>query len=177
MDLDPELQRKAARVKLLLMDCDGVLTDGRVTIFSDGHEQKSFHTRDGQGLVLLHKAGLASGIISGRRSEVVDLRARELGITYVRQGTRNKLAAFEEIVAAAGVSDFETAYVGDDLADFGLVRLSGFGVAVSDAAAEVKRAADYVTILPGGAGCVREVCEIILKSQGRWAGLVEEFLK
>ena len=177
MDLDPELQRKAARVKLLLMDCDGVLTDGRVTIFSDGHEQKSFHTRDGQGLVLLHKAGLTTGIISGRKSEVVDLRARELGITYVQQGTQNKLEAFEEIVSAAGLSDFETAYVGDDLADCTLVRLSGFGVAVSDAAEEVKRVADYVTILPGGAGCVREVCEIILKSQGHWAGLVNEFLK
>src|ERR687890_2577410 len=100
-----EVNRRAARVKLLLMDCDGVLTDGRITLLGDGDEQKSFHTRDGHGLVLLHRAGLQSGVISGRTSSALERRARDLGIRHVRQGTHDKIVEFREVLEAAGVSE------------------------------------------------------------------------
>src|SRR5438270_9496713 len=110
-----EVERRAALVKLLLLDCDGVLTDGRITLVEGGDERKSFHTRDGHGLVLLHRAGLRSGIISGRRSRLVTTRAADLGIEFVRQGALNKLEAFDELLAAAGVEPSDVAFVGDDV--------------------------------------------------------------
>ena len=170
-----EVERRAARVKLLLLDCDGVLTDGRITLFADGDEQKSFHTRDGHGLVLLHRAGLQSGIISGRTSSAVERRARDLGIAHVRQGTHNKIIEFAEVVAAAGVSEQEVAFVGDDVTDIPLMRRAVLAVAVADAGSETRAAAHYVTQLPGGFGAVREVCELILKAQGRWAELMRRY--
>ena len=170
-----EIERRAARVRLLLMDCDGVLTDGRITLLAGGDEEKSFHTRDGHGLVLLHRAGLQSGIISGRTSRAVTARARDLGITHVRQGTHNKIVEFAEVVAAAGVDETAVAFVGDDVTDIPLMRRSGFAVAVADAAPEVRAAAHYVTALPGGFGAVREVCEVILKAQGLWAELMRRY--
>src|SRR5918911_1891596 len=105
-----DIERRAARIRLLLMDCDGVLTDGRITLLSDGDEEKSFHTRDGHGIVLLHRAGLQSGIISGRTSTLVERRARELGMRYVRQGTWNKIQDFEELLKEAGVGEREVAF-------------------------------------------------------------------
>src|SRR5206468_466008 len=117
-----DVERRAAGVRLLLLDCDGVLTDGRITLVEGGDEQKSFHTRDGHGLVLLHRAGLRSGIISGRTSRAVTARARDLGITHVRQGTHNKIVEFAEVLAAAGVSEDAVAFVGDDLTDIPLMR-------------------------------------------------------
>jgi 3-deoxy-D-manno-octulosonate 8-phosphate phosphatase (KDO 8-P phosphatase) len=170
-----EVERRAARVKLLLLDCDGVLTDGRITLLADGDEQKSFHTRDGHGLVLLHRAGLQSGIISGRTSTAVDRRAHDLGITHVRQGTHNKIIEFAEVLTAAGVSEQEVAFVGDDVTDIPLMRRAVFAVAVADATPETRAAAHYVTQLPGGFGAVREVCELILKAQGRWAELMQRY--
>jgi 3-deoxy-D-manno-octulosonate 8-phosphate phosphatase (KDO 8-P phosphatase) len=170
-----EVERRAARVKLLLLDCDGVLTDGRITLLADGDEQKSFHTRDGHGLVLLHRAGLQSGIISGRTSTAVERRARDLGIAHVRQGTHNKIVEFAEVLAAAGVTEQEAAFVGDDVTDIPLMRRAVFAVAVADATAETRAAAHYVTQLPGGCGAVREVCELILKAQGHWAELMRRY--
>ena len=172
-----DIHARAARVKLLLMDCDGVLTDGRVTLVGDDDEQKSFHTRDGHGLVLLHRAGLRSGIISGRASSAVERRAVELGIAYVRQGTFDKIKDFERLLAEAGVGEAETAFVGDDVTDIPLMRRVGFAVAVADATEETRAAAHYVTILPGGYGAVREVTEVILKAQGRWAELMRRYIK
>jgi 3-deoxy-D-manno-octulosonate 8-phosphate phosphatase (KDO 8-P phosphatase) len=170
-----EVERRAARVKLLLLDCDGVLTDGRITLLADGDEQKSFHTRDGHGLVLLHRAGLQSGIISGRTSTAVERRARDLGITHVRQGTHNKIVEFAEVLTAAGATEQEVAFIGDDVTDIPLMRRVVFAVAVADATAETRSAAHYVTQLPGGFGAVREVCELILKAQGRWAELMRRY--
>ena len=170
-----DVERRAARVRLLLLDCDGVLTDGRITLHADGDEQKSFHTRDGHGLVLLHRAGLQSGIISGRTSAVVGARARDLGIAHVRQGTHNKIVEFAEVLAAAGVSEHETAYVGDDVTDIPLMRRAELAVAVADATIETRAAAHYVTQLHGGFGAVREVCELLLKAQGRWAELMRRY--
>jgi 3-deoxy-D-manno-octulosonate 8-phosphate phosphatase (KDO 8-P phosphatase) len=157
----------------LLLDCDGVLTDGRITLVEGGEEQKSFHTRDGHGLVLLHSAGLRSGIISGRTSRLVSLRAADLGIAFVRQGALNKQEVFDALLAEAAVEPSEVAYVGDDVVDIPLMLSSGLAVAVADATEDTRGAAHYVTHLPGGFGAVREVCELILKAQGRWAELMK----
>ena len=170
-----EVERRAAGVKLLLMDCDGVLTDGRITLVEGGDEQKSFHTRDGHGLVLLHRAGLRSGIISGRTSQLVSMRAADLGIAYVRQGAHDKLAAFDDLLAEAGVGPSEVAFVGDDVVDIPLMRRSALAVAVADAGRDTRADAHYVTRLPGGFGAVREVCELVLKAQGRWDELMKRY--
>ena len=175
--LEPfEVERRAAEVKLLLLDCDGVLTDGRVTPVLGGDELKSFHTQDGHGLVMLHRAGLRSGIISGRSSRLVEARAADLGITYVRQGALDKLSIFDALLVEADVAPAEIAYVGDDVVDIPLMRRSGLAVAVADAAHDTREAAHYVTKLPGGFGAVREVCELILKAQGRWDELMKRYL-
>lgn len=171
-----DIERRAARIRLLLMDCDGVLTDGRITLMSDGDEEKSFHTRDGHGLVLLHRAGLRSGIISGRTSSLVERRARELGMAYVKQGTWDKIKEFEEVLREAEVEEEEVAFIGDDVTDIPLMQRSELAVAVADAAPETRNAAHYVTQLPGGFGAVREVCEIILKAQGRWDELMQRYI-
>lgn len=172
-----EIERRAARVKLLLMDCDGVLTDGRITLLDNGDEQKSFHTRDGHGLVLLHRAGVQSGVISGRTSSAVERRARDLGITFVRQGTWNKIKDFEEVLAEAGIDAAEVAFIGDDVTDIPLMQRCQLSVAVADATDDTHAAAHYVTHLPGGFGAVREVCELILKAQGRWSDLMKRYIQ
>jgi 3-deoxy-D-manno-octulosonate 8-phosphate phosphatase (KDO 8-P phosphatase) len=174
---DDEIKGRAAHLKLLLMDCDGVLTDGRITLLEGGDEQKSFHTRDGHGLVLLHRAGLRSGIISGRTSTAVERRVRDLNITYIRQGTWNKVEDFEDVLAEAEVESSEVAFIGDDVTDIPLMLRCGLGIAVADATEDTHAAADYVTRLPGGFGAVREVCEFILKAQGRWDELMKRYIE
>ncbi|HZI60812.1 MAG TPA: HAD hydrolase family protein [Pyrinomonadaceae bacterium] len=171
-----ELRQRAARVKLLLMDCDGVLTDGRIWILENGEDQKAFHTRDGLGIDLLHRAGLKSGIISGRTSSALERRAQSLGVSYLWQGRDDKRQAFADTLAQADVTKEEVAYVGDDLTDLPLMVQSGFAIAVGDAVAEVKDRAHYVTAATGGNGAVREVIELILKAQGRWDELVKWYL-
>jgi len=171
-----EIQRRAARVKLLLMDCDGVLTDGRIWLFENGEEQKGFHTRDGLGIDLLHRAGLKSGIISGRTSTAVEQRARTLGMSFIRQGCEDKQKAFADTLAQAGLTNAEVAFVGDDLNDIPLMLQSGLGVAVADAAPETRQHAHYITSTAGGYGAIREVVELILKSQGRWSDLVKLYM-
>ena len=171
-----EVQQRAGRIKLLLMDCDGVLTDGRIWIFDNGEEQKGFHTRDGLGIDLLHRAGLKSGIISGRTSSAVERRAQTLGMTFIYQGCEDKLKAFANTMAQAGLTNAEVAYVGDDLNDIPLMLQSGLGVAVADASLEVREHAHYVTSASGGYGAIREVVELILKAQGRWKDLVKHYL-
>lgn len=172
-----EVHERAARIKLLLMDCDGVLTDGRIWLFENGAEQKGFHTRDGLGIDLLHRAGLRSGIISGRKSSAVEARARTLGMSFVVQGHENKVQAFADVLAQAGVTQSEVAYIGDDLNDIPLMLQSGLGIAVADAAAETRARAHYVTQALGGFGAVREAIELILKSQGRWDELIRDYLQ
>lgn len=172
-----EIERRAARIKLLLMDCDGVLTDGRIQLIGDADEQKSFHTRDGHGLVLLHRAGLSSGIISGRTSSAVTRRARDLSITYLRQGALDKIRDFEDLLAEAEIEEAEVAFIGDDVTDIPLMERAELAVAVADAARETRAAAHYVTQLPGGYGAVREVTEIILKAQGHWDDLMKRYIR
>ncbi len=177
MDDPTSIERRASHIKLLLMDCDGVLTDGRLWLLENGDEHKSFNAQDGLGLHLFHRAGLKSGIISGRSSEAVTRRARELGVEFVRQADPHKIKAFEEVLRLAAVQEDEVAFMGDDLVDIPLMRRSELAVAVADAAAETRSAAHYVTRAEGGRGAVREVIEIILKAQGRWNDLVAEYLK
>ena len=176
MDERDEVESRAARVRLLLLDCDGVLTDGRITPVEGGEELKSFHTRDGHGLVMLHRAGLRSGIISGRKSRLVELRAADLGISFVRQGALNKVEAFDALLGEANVEASHAAYVGDDVVDIPLMSRCALAVAVADATEDTRAAAHYVTRLPGGFGAVREVCELILKAQGRWDELMKRYL-
>jgi 3-deoxy-D-manno-octulosonate 8-phosphate phosphatase (KDO 8-P phosphatase) len=171
------IDRRAKRIKLLLMDCDGVLTDGRLTLLENGDEQKTFNVRDGQGISLLHRAGLRSGIISGRMSSAVERRARELGVAYVRQNAKDKLKDFEELMAEAGIASAECAYVGDDVADIPIMQRVELAVAVADAVEETRQAAHYVAKHKGGQGAVREVTELILKAQGRWGELMERYIK
>lgn len=175
MEDEASIERRASRVKLFLMDCDGVLTDGRIWILENGEDQKSFNTRDGLGLSLFHRAGLRSGIISGRRSSAVERRAKALGITFVRQGCENKVRAFEEILSEAGVKSSEVAFIGDDLNDIPLMRRAEFAVAVADASAEVKLHGHYVTYTHGGYGAVRETVELILKAQGLWTDAIKHY--
>jgi 3-deoxy-D-manno-octulosonate 8-phosphate phosphatase (KDO 8-P phosphatase) len=173
---DSLVERRASRIKLLLMDCDGVLTDGSIWLVEDG-EQKAFNVKDGLGIDLLHKAGLKSGVISGRTSQTLAQRAGELGMAFVRQGEPDKIAAFQEILTAAGVESNEVAYIGDDLNDIPLMRRSEFAVAVADAVEEARSVAHYVTEARGGEGAVREVIEIILRAQGRWSDIVKRYLR
>ena len=181
MKLDPhnpkleneELMRRARRIKLVLMDCDGVLTDGRLWLTADGEEQKAFHVRDGQGIVLLHKAGLKTGIISGRQSTALERRARELQVSILYQPAADKVAALNEILSQASVAAVECAFIGDDLADISVMQQVGLAVAVADAVNETKQAAHFTTKLNGGCGAVREVCEMILKAKGLWGDVTQ----
>lgn len=159
---------KAARVTLLLLDVDGVLTDGGIVYDDGGREIKRFHVRDGHGIKMLQRAGVAVGIITGRTSGVVTIRAKELGISLVRQGAADKVAAWREILAARGESPEATAYVGDDIVDIPLMKTVGFAAAPADAEPYVLEAADFVSSRTGGHGAVREVVEFILRSGGHW---------
>jgi 3-deoxy-D-manno-octulosonate 8-phosphate phosphatase (KDO 8-P phosphatase) len=170
-----EIERRASRVRLLLLDCDGVLTDGRITLVPGGDEEKSFHTRDGHGLVLLHRAGLQSAVISGRSSSALERRARDLGVGHLYQGTHDKLVEFRLLLEAAKVSGEEIAYLGDDVTDIPLMRRCLLACAVADAAEDTRAHAHYVTKLPGGFGAVRELCELILKAQGKWEELMKRY--
>jgi 3-deoxy-D-manno-octulosonate 8-phosphate phosphatase (KDO 8-P phosphatase) len=177
MKSDPdfeEIERRARGIKLLLMDCDGVLTDGRLELLENGDEQKTFHARDGQGISLFHRAGLKTGIISGRTSSAVERRAQDLEMAYVRQYAKDKVKVLDEILALAKVSLQECAYIGDDLADIPVMSRVELAFAVADAAPETKLAAHFVTEHKGGRGAVREVTELILKAQGSWDHLVKK---
>lgn len=169
------LEQRCQAIELLLADVDGVLTDGRVVFNNQGIEAKQFHIRDGMGIRLWHRAGYRFGVLSLRSSQVVKLRAAELDIRIVRQGAADKLATTKEILAEAGLSWQQTAYLGDDLPDLPVIRAVGLGVAVADACDEVRQAAAYVTRLPGGTGAVREVIEMILKAQGRWDEVIQVY--
>ncbi len=170
-----DLDRRLARIQLLLLDVDGVLTDGGVAWNNQGIESKTFHIRDGLGLKLWQRTGCRAGIVTGRASHVVQLRATELGIGIVRQGVEDKLATTEGILRETGVSWEETAFIGDDLPDLAVITKCGVGVAVADACAEVRAAAAIVTQLPGGKGAVREVIEKLLRARGSWDSIVARY--
>jgi len=170
--LPTKVAARARKIRLLLMDVDGVMTDGRVNLLAlpDGTatEMKAFNSQDGAGLKMAQDAGLRTGVITGRDSAAVTRRARETGIEFVFQGRAEKIPAYEEIVRAAGVQEFEVAYVGDDLPDIPVMKRVGLAIAVANAVPEVQRAAHLVTRQRGGEGGVREAIEAILKAQGKW---------
>ncbi len=159
---------KAARVALLLLDVDGVLTDGGIVYDDGGREIKRFHVRDGHGIKMLQRAGVEVGIITGRNSGVTGVRAKELGISLVRQGATDKVAAWRDILSSRGVPPEASAYVGDDIVDLPLLKSVGFAAAPADAEPYVLESADFVSSRAGGQGAVREVIEFILRSAGRW---------
>jgi len=169
------LIKKIKPVRLVLFDVDGVMTDGGIHYTDQGVEIKSFNVKDGHGIKLLMRAGIEAGIITARQSKTVDVRARDLGITIVAQGRKDKLEAFEEIIKKGAIKPEEVAYVGDDVVDLPVLRRVGFSAAVSDAVEEVKAAVDYVTISKGGRGAVREVIELILKAQGKWDEVMKRY--
>lgn len=153
-------------VKLLLLDVDGVLTDGRITYTGEQQELKSFHIHDGLGIKLLQRSGVQVGIITGRNSPMVERRATELGITLLIQGREDKAVAMNNFREQLGLANSEIAYMGDDLPDLAAIRQAGLGIAPANAVAIVRQYADLVTANPGGRGAVREVCEFILAAKG-----------
>jgi 3-deoxy-D-manno-octulosonate 8-phosphate phosphatase (KDO 8-P phosphatase) len=165
-----------AAIKMLVLDVDGVLTDGTLIISANGSEGKLFNSLDDHGIRLWRRAGLKVAILSGRFSEPVAYRAQQLEADYVLQDCHDKLSVLQKLLAESGLSTREVACVGDDLPDLPLIRCAGFGAAVANAVDEVKQHADYVTARPGGAGAVREVIEYILKSTGRWHDLMKRYL-
>jgi 3-deoxy-D-manno-octulosonate 8-phosphate phosphatase (KDO 8-P phosphatase) len=167
-DYPPQVWERAGQVRLLILDVDGVLTDGRIYFGADGEAFKAFHVRDGHGLKMVQRAGLEVAVLSGRRSDAAFHRARELGITRFYEGLRDKVAVMEELAATLDLAPQALAAVGDDLVDLPLFARVGLAVAVADAAPEVKAAAHWVTASEGGFGAVREVCDLLLKAQGKW---------
>ena len=170
-----ELAARAAKISLLVLDVDGVLTDGSVIYADDGSELKRFHVRDGSGLKFWREAGNRVAIISGRSSPAVDRRAKELGISPVLQGRSKKLPALEEILTAFDLRPEQVCAVGDDLPDLPVLNRVGLAVAVADACAEVRAAAHYVTKVPGGRGAIRDAVECLLTLKGQWANVIEGF--
>jgi 3-deoxy-D-manno-octulosonate 8-phosphate phosphatase (KDO 8-P phosphatase) len=167
-----QIEMRSRRLKLLLLDVDGVLTDGTLLMGPDGDEAKAFSIRDGSGIVWAQRTGLPVGLLTGRPSEVTNRRAAELGIEIVAQGDPGKAAAFEQILRGRGLTDAEVAYMGDDLIDLPVLRRAGISAAPADAAEEVKAAVHWVSRYSGGHGAVREFVELLLKSRGRWDALV-----
>jgi 3-deoxy-D-manno-octulosonate 8-phosphate phosphatase (KDO 8-P phosphatase) len=166
---------KARAIKLLILDVDGVLTDGKIVYADRGEELKCFDVKDGHGIKLLLRAGIEVALVTGRKSAAVEHRAQDLGINLVFQKALNKIEAYEELRATQKLRDEELCVMGDDLPDLPILRKCGFSVAVPDSVDEVKREVDYVTNKEAGKGAVREVCEIILKAQGLWGRVTARY--
>jgi 3-deoxy-D-manno-octulosonate 8-phosphate phosphatase (KDO 8-P phosphatase) len=176
--IPPSVKKRAAQIEVLLMDVDGTMTAGGVTLLSqpDGSalEIKTFDAHDGQGLTLAHTAGIRTGCITGRESSALLRRAKEMKMEFIYMKQPLKIPAFEEILSKAGVPESNVAYVGDDLPDLPILRRVGFAVAVGDAVPEVKKAAHYTTKAVAGRGAIREAIEVILKSKGIWEEMIDK---
>jgi 3-deoxy-D-manno-octulosonate 8-phosphate phosphatase (KDO 8-P phosphatase) len=177
LNVQDTVLEKAKQLKLLILDVDGVLTDGRLFFDNLGNEYKCFHARDGHGIKLLRQTGVEVAVISGRKSNSVTLRMQSLGIVHVYQGFENKIAAFDEIIEKTGIMPEQIAHVGDDLLDLPIMVRVGLAIAVNDANFAVKQRADWCTALPGGLGAVREVCDVIMQAQGNFDDVLNLYLK
>ncbi len=166
--MQPTLAERCAAIELLLLDVDGVLTEGSIVYADNQVEIKNFHVRDGAGLKIWQSCGKRAAILSGRTSQVVEIRANELGIAPVLQGNWQKWPGYQQVLASSGLSPKQVCFVADDVPDLPVLRDCGLAVAVADACPDVIRAAHYVTLTPGGRGAVREVVELILRCQGHW---------
>ena len=164
------VRKKAAKIKLILLDVDGVLTDGGIIIDDRGVESKRFDVRDGQGITLLIHAGIQVGLLTGRHSNIVRRRAKELGVAIVYQGTQNKVEIYERIRRKTGLKDEQIAYIGDDIPDLAVLRKAGLAITVCDGWAGLRAEVDYITETKGGNGAVREVAELVLKARDRAQG-------
>jgi len=173
--IDQSMAEKIRPVSFLILDVDGVLTDGMIIIDDLGNETKQFHVRDGHGLKLLMRVGIEVILITGRTSKVVEHRARELGIQEVHQGAKNKIEILRKIMTKRSITAEHIAYIGDDIVDIPVFREVGFAVAVADASEDAKEAADFITGNGGGRGAVREICELILKVQNKWDTVVSPY--
>jgi 3-deoxy-D-manno-octulosonate 8-phosphate phosphatase (KDO 8-P phosphatase) len=178
LKISPALKKRAAQINLILMDVDGTMTDGGVTLLSqnDGTalEIKTFDAHDGQGLTLAQTAGLRTGCITGRESTALLRRAHEMKMEFIYMKQPVKMPAYEEIIQKAGVSDAAVAFIGDDLPDIPLLRRVGLAVAVGDAVPEVKKVAHYTTKALAGHGAIREAIELVLKSKGIWEAMIDK---
>lgn len=175
--LTPEIQARAAAVKLLIMDVDGVLTDGRIFIRDNGEEIKSFHTLDGHGLKMLQATGVQTAIITGRDAPSVGVRVRQLGIGHYYKGIHDKRAAYAQLLAEAGVEEHECAFIGDDVVDLPVMVRCGLPVAVPEAHRFTLQHAAYVTQKSAGNGAVRELCDLIMQAQGTLEAALQEYVK
>ncbi len=164
----PEINERAKNIRLLILDVDGVLTDGSLYFGPAGEALKVFHVRDGHGIKMLQKTGIEVAFLSGRRSEAAWHRARELKVALFYEGLRDKVEVLEQLISSLNLKPLQVAAMGDDLVDLPIMARVGLAVAVADAAPEVLAAAHWVTTLPGGNGAVREVCDLLLKAQGKW---------
>lgn len=171
------VRNRARKIKLLLVDLDGVLTDGGIFIDGDGDELKRFDVRDGHGIRLLQRGGIRLGIISGRSAKAARHRARDLDVELFFQGVDDKLAVYEKIKRMTHLKDTEIAYIGDDMVDLPVLRKAGLAVAIGDGWQELKRHTHYTTRCPGGRGAVREVVELLLKSQNKWKEVTEKYYR
>ena len=171
----PEVLKRAQRVTTLVLDVDGVLTDGRIIYAEHGDELKSFDVQDGAGLVFWHRSGLKSAIITARRSGLLKRRAKEVRVDFLAQKALLKLPVYEQLVKKWRLSPEQICAIGDDLMELPILRRAGLAVAVPAAASEIKSAAHYITHRPGGRGAVREVIELILKAKGLWEPLLERY--
>lgn len=169
---EKELFKIAADIECLILDVDGVLTDGSIILDDAGNELKCFHVRDGHGIKMLMRAGIKVALITGRYSKVVDRRAHELGIKEVFQKCHDKIIAYRQLADKYSLKDNEIAYIGDDVVDIPLLKRSGLSVAVADAHEEVKAVAKMITKKVGGRGAVREVCDFLLKAKGLWQDII-----
>ncbi|MDD5496076.1 MAG: HAD-IIIA family hydrolase [Candidatus Omnitrophica bacterium] len=172
-----EVTARAKKVKFLILDIDGVMTDGRIIYSIYGDELKFFDVQDGFGITLLNAAGIKSVIITAKKSKVVRARARDMNIAKTYQGFSDKLIPYEDMLKKFNASPDEICFMGDDLVDLPVLKRVGFGVAVSNAVEEVKKNAHYVTTASGGRGAVREVCDLILKTQGKWDAAISKYAK
>jgi 3-deoxy-D-manno-octulosonate 8-phosphate phosphatase (KDO 8-P phosphatase) len=175
-ELPDELVQRARQVRLLVLDVDGVLTDGRLSYSSSGEESKAFHIQDGLGIQLLQRSGTRVALITGRRSPAVERRARELGIEHLQQGVDDKRSAYERLLADLGLRGDETGCMGDDLPDLPVMRRCVLAATVPDAPSIVRAHAHFVSTRRGGEGAVREVCELVLSAQGKLAALFQGYL-
>lgn len=172
----PEVLARAAKIKLLISDVDGVLTDGHIYMGAQGEAFKAFNILDGFGIKALQDAGISFAVITGRQSEIVAVRMRELSVRYVFQGQGDKVAAFDTLRTQLRLAEDQIAHIGDDLPDLPLIRRVGLGVAVANAYPTLKEAAHYVTRAEGGRGAVREICDLILAGHGLLDGVVGRYL-
>lgn len=171
------VSERARNLRLMIFDVDGVLTDGTLYCADSGEQMKAFNAHDGQGIKLLADAGISSAIISSRSSRAVELRAQNLGIVHLQQGVKNKLAAYQSLLAECKLGDAEAGFMGDDVVDLPVLRRCGLAVAVPDAPELLKQYVHYVTRAHGGRGAVREVCELVLRAQGAMEKVLEPYLK